>query len=152
MDDPRDRLALAVGKIILAWGGLDSQLHMCIRQFEGRLGVAPSKEGRFSQRRKIFRRLAMRLTNDDPSYGSDFDRVFTRVVALERKRGRIAHGSARHNELGGGFLNVPEALAAKPDEPIENFHSYEELSDILVGIYEATGEIIRLSTKALPRD
>jgi hypothetical protein len=111
-----DDIALAVGKIILAWGRLDQELHLLIRSLEHALGETHSQEGRFSERRKIFRRLCIRMVNDEKDYRRRFDRACLQLVRLERKRGKIAHGIMAPVHDGAMFFDVPEALTTLHDQ------------------------------------
>jgi hypothetical protein len=132
-----DRLALAVGKIILAWGRLDQNLHFLIRAMERGLKEPHSLEGRFTERRKIFRRLCMRLALSNEEYERQLDQGLAQLVKLERKRGRIAHGFAGPTDDGAQFLSVPEAFAnsAKPEiELLGNTFSFADLSQLQTDI------------------
>lgn len=147
------RLSLAVGKIILAWGRLDQQLHFLIRAMERGLREPHSTEGRFSERRKIFRRLCMRLAINDRDFERGLDRHLAQVVRLERKRGRIAHGFAGPTEDGALFFNAPEAFAsfgtAEPENQLlENHFTFAEMASLEGEIDAQRAQLARLMIDA----
>jgi hypothetical protein len=146
-----DDLALAVGKIILAWGKLDQQLHVLIRASERQLGDPYSKEGRFTERRKIFRRLSLRLAGDDDSYKRRFDKVCAALVGLERKRGRIAHGYADQIDDGAFFLDVPGSFDEEVDKVAlsrESYFTFPALAQLELDIRLVADSLVRLSADA----
>lgn len=119
-----------------------------------RLEEPHSEEGRFTERRKIFRRLNMRVANDDDSYKRELDRELAQLVKLERKRGCIAHGFAKPIEDGAYFFDVPESFAnfTGTEEPedmmLQNPFSFAELEQLETDIHDCTAELARLMLAA----
>lgn len=147
-----DRLALSVGKIILAWGRLDQTLHLAIKGIEHALGEDFSIEGRFSERRKIFRRLCAHLSNNDKQFLSGFDRTSAQLVRLERKRGRIAHGMSGDMQSSALFLDFGEALLGRRDaEEIvtDGAFSFEALANLETEIQTCSDQLLRHALDAL---
>jgi hypothetical protein len=106
-----DRLALLVGRVILAWGALDQQMHQCIYLVECGFRVEHTREGRFNQRRSLFRRYHVRLA-DEETYSRALDQFLTHLQKLETLRGQIAHGWVTGEFPGGGrFREFPTADA-----------------------------------------
>jgi hypothetical protein len=146
-----DDLALAVGKIILVWGKLDQKLHTLIRASEAKLGEPPSLEGRFTERRKIFRRLCMRLSGGDDGFKRRFDKICTQLVKLERRRGRIAHGFGEKIDDRAFFLDVPGSLDKKIDKAAlaeESCFTFPQLAELETEIAWVSDEMIRLNVEA----
>jgi len=144
-----DRLALAVGKVVLAWGRLDQQLHVLIRASERRLGLPHTTEGRFTERRKIFRRLCMKVAHSDQAYERKLDRELANLVKLEKKRGRIAHGFASPTADGAYFFDAPEAFKTlgQPEPELmmlENLLSFDQLDALEEEIDECAQRLTRL--------
>lgn len=148
-----DHLPLAVGKIILAWGRLDQQLHLLIRASERRLKKEPSSEGRFTERRKIFRRLCMEVAGNDEAYERRLDRLLAQLVKLERKRGTIAHGYAGETADGGMFFNALDAMdalygKAPEDRLVENLFTFTELAELEADIEKCRENLARIMFEA----
>lgn len=112
-----------------------------------------SNEGRFTERRKIFRRLNMRVAGNDEAYESELDRELSRLVRLEKRRGRVAHGFAAETKAGGYFFDAPEALAVFDEQAsgelfFEASFSYEEMGRLVAEIDECARELTRLTLTA----
>jgi hypothetical protein len=141
-----DRLALLVGKIILAWGAFDQHLHTSIHIFETMLRLEPSKDTRFSERKKILRRLAVAFA-EDQSFTRRLDDFWRRLGLLERDRGYIAHGWATPDAEGATFRDFPEMLEAKKPR----YFTFAELEALHGAIDAALQEAIGLQSEALKR-
>ncbi len=146
-----DRLALLVGRVILAWGLFDQQLHATIVSLEMALDEPHKKEGRFNERRKLFRRYAARLAPTQ-EFVSDLDRFCGQLQKLETLRGRIAHGWANEIEGGIEFYDHLEAIDdSMPVQPPEWFISFDRLERLPDEIEAARGELIFLQIEAIER-
>lgn len=146
-----DHLALLVGRVILAWGRLDQQLHLFIIAMERAVGTPHLREGRFSERRKIFRRLCMQLTAEPDTYKSAFDACAAQLVRLERMRGRIAHGMAGNNSELAIFLHFPTAFeGADIEKDIdESTFRYGALERLALDIEQCAKDMTSLALEAL---
>jgi hypothetical protein len=146
-----DHLALLVGRVILAWGLFDQQFHATIRSLEQALDEPQTSEGRFNERRKLFRRYCIRLIQND-KITADLDRFLGRLQKLERFRGRLAHGWV--NEVDGGVecYDFAEATDDKKDvQPREWFIPLDQLRSLPDDIENARGEVIRFQFVAIER-
>jgi hypothetical protein len=143
-----DHLALLVGRVILAWGHLDQQLHVALRHLSGSLNEPYQPDGRFNERRKMFRRLCVRMANGDSAYTSKLDRFCGDLQKLERARGHIAHGLAVHEERGAHFHDLPSTLLDEESRP-ETFISHEGLGEIETDIQKAAIKLINLTFDAV---
>lgn len=146
-----DHIALLVGRVILAWGELDQHLYLSLRELPRILGQPEVKEGRFFERRKLFRRYCVALAQDDP-FAARLDRFLGQTLAgLETSRGQIAHGFAMPWVDDVVFLHVPEIFATKPGEQAEEKRIFtrENLVTLASDIDAAKMEIIRLTLDAI---
>lgn len=148
MDDP---LATLVGKVILAWGRLDQQLHLILLGFWHAANEPKVAEGRFSERRKILRRQCLRFADNDENYTSRFDKVCAQLVNLERKRGIIAHGHVGRLRESALFVHWPEAFSGDPEPEnhlMESTYTYDALEQLEGDIDECSAALMSLALEA----
>lgn len=146
-----DSLATLVGKIILAWGRLDQQLHLILMGFWHAASEPMIAEGRFNERRKILRRQCILFAGNDKAYTSKFDKVCAQLVRLERKRGLIAHGHAGRLRESALFLHFPEAFSGDPhpeNQLIESTFTFDALGQLEKDIDACSAAIMSLALEA----
>lgn len=94
-----DRIALLVGRVILAWGELDQHIYRMLMTFQA--GKPRTEfEPRFKHRLKLIRRHVVEITRGDAAILADFDRTNMTLINLERRRAHLAHGMLGIEEDG----------------------------------------------------
>jgi hypothetical protein len=105
-----ERLALIIGKIILAYGRLDQQLwsilaimalkHASDQVVRGeRQWMEPEEiDKRFDRRLAHYRRLCAALSQNDSSVLAIVDRMLNEIRDVERIRAHMAHGNLHERE------------------------------------------------------
>ncbi len=94
----------------------------------------------------------MRLVRNDKQFERRFDKACANLVALERKRGRIAHGYAGAVKDSTLFLQFPEVMAnLRPPEEmlLENSFTFDDLERLEGKINECSKTLIILALDAL---
>lgn len=144
------RLAELVGNVVLAWGGMEQQLHSLIRMMEQARGEPFTNQRAFARRMVIFRRLCNDLTNGDGAFLSDFDQFRNKLKNLERDRGVIAHGWAGPRKGGSYFVSMRALWSATPTQPPDTpYFSYQELAQLEADIHAAKESMARLCSEAV---
>lgn len=147
-----DGLALLVGRVILAWGALDQQLHYSLNSLSRALGEPWERnEGRFSERKRLFRRKLVKLNLSDDAI-RNLDRFLCGYLdVVESERGVIAHGMISARENGARFLNMPEFLGTVivgDSIPAKHF-THQQLERLEWEIQDAMGLIMSFTFDAI---
>lgn len=87
-----DRLALLIGRVILAFGNLDQQIYHSIQMLCASAGTTPTADNRFAHRLKELRSLVRLLADNDRAFMSEFDTFQGELKDVEQKRADLAHG------------------------------------------------------------
>lgn len=147
-----DDLALLVGRVILAWGALDQQLHYSLNTLSLALGEPWERgEGRFSERKKLFRRKLVKLNSGDDAI-RNLDRFLCGYLdVVESERGIIAHGMVSARENGARFLHMPEFLGTTivGDSIPAAYFTHQQLERLVWEIQDAMGLIMALTFDAI---
>jgi len=94
-----DTIALIIGRVILAWAALDTQLHFTLEDLNRRTTEEFKFESRFKHRIQLLRKLLVKAGGNKPTM-SRFDNFAGRVEVFADKRGKLAHGIVDWSQSG----------------------------------------------------
>jgi hypothetical protein len=99
----QDAMALSVGRVIFAWGNLDFRIESLVLDLWSAslkpnilrgdtVNEAPPSEGRSSHRLKLLRRYFLIVCEGDSAAISEFGKLQSRLINIEKIRSTLAHG------------------------------------------------------------